>query len=265
MTTSILIVSFKRDFPYLRFCFRSISRFARGFHRLHLLVPTGQGEEVNRMASDERIGMTIVVSEYEEWPDRPMVHHMRQILYSDDWAFDADFITHIDSDCVFRENVTPNDYIFDGKPYLRYERFDRLGVRHPGAGAWQEPTQRCLPFNVWAETMRSHGATFHRGLYREARACMEKQTGMSVDDYMRTVKPTYPEGVSEFNVLGNVAMHCFPDKYILVEQSGDRVAPDPKLDQLWSRGPIDQPQKIWLQGMEKEVIPIQHFASLGLT
>lgn len=264
MNTSILIVSFKRDFPYLRYCFRSITKFVTGFHRLHLLVPTGQADEVNSMEDTHHLPLKLVISEYSEWPDRPMVHHMRQILYSDEWAFDSDFITHIDSDCVFREPVTPNDYIENGKPYVRYERFDRLGVRHPGAGAWQEPTQRCLPFPVWAETMRSHAATFHRGLYPEARKCIEYKTGMTVDDYMKTVRPTYPEGISEFNVLGNVAMQVFPEMYILKEQFGDRVIPDPKLDQLWSRGPIDQPQKIWLQGQEKEIIPIEHFKSLGL-
>jgi len=264
MKTSILIVSFQRDFPYLRFCFRSIGKFATGFHRLHVLVPTGQGDEVRRLEVQENVKMPMVVSEYEEWPGKGMNHHMLQIMRADEWCHDADIIAHVDSDCVFNAPVTPDDYVKDGKPILRYEKFENIGRRHPGAAAWKAPTEKCLPFPVPWETMRCHPGVHIRELYAKARELIEEKSKMTIEDYIQSASHTYPEGFCEFVTLGNVAMTCFPGRYHLVEQFTDRVEPDNKLHQTWSRAKIDEPVNLWIRGQERMCCAMDIYREVGL-
>lgn len=262
MKVCIFIVTFRRDFAYLQWCFKSIVKFCQGFS-VRVLVPTpdkAQAEAMVHRGLHEKGFKDATVQHYEEWPELGFLHHMAQIMRADEWCPDADFVAHCDADCIFTAPVTPWTYIKEGepcKPYMRFEYFSKLGRRHPGAAAWQEPTQKCLPFLVTKETMRCHPGVFHRGLYAEARRQIEIKTKMASDDYIKsTGKNTYPQLFVDFVTLGNVALHCFPHLYEPVEQTGDLVTPDNHLQQFWSHGSIDQPQKIWVQGEEREVVPI---------
>lgn len=259
MKTTILIVTFQRDFAYLQWCLKSIVKFCKGFS-VQVLVPTpdfAQAEAmVHRGLRDK--GLTdATVQSYDEWPELGFLHHMAQIMRADEWCLDADFIAHVDADCIFTTPVTPDTYIKDGKPYLRYEYFSKLGRRHPGAAAWQEPTQKCLPFLVTKETMRCHPGVFHRGLYAEARRQIELKVKEPCDDYIKKQRNEFPQTFCEFVTLGNVALHCFPDKYEAVEQTGDRVTPDNHVQQFHSPDPIDRPQSSWVQGAEVQLVPME--------
>lgn len=260
MKTEILIVTFRRDFPYLKWCLESILKFARGFSQLTILVPIGQGHEVRMIdaapAIHERI-MPVAVMEHEEWTDKGMLCHEYQIMKADEWCPASDFILHVDADCIFTEPITPDDYIVNGKPILRYEPFSRIGKRHPGTLVWQECTERCLPFQVLNETMRCHPEVYHRGLYAAAALAIQQKCKQSVEEYLRRQRNEFPQGFCEFVTLGNVAMTVFPDRYELVEQTSDRVSPDNKLQQFWSHGALDVPQSIWVKGEQKTVVPME--------
>lgn len=262
MKTEILIVTYSRDFPYLRYCLKSIKKFAKGFFQVTIVIPNKDLEPL--VAHKFDCPDNTVIRAGEEWPGKGFVWHMAQILRADDWCPTADFIAHIDPDCIFTEPVTPEDYIQEGKPILRFEYFSSIGQRHPGCAAWQEPTQRCLPFLVTMETMRCHPGVYHRGLYAEARNQIEKKTGQPCDDYIRSCRNESPQGFCEFVTLGNVALHCFPDKYLGVEQKGDCLFPDNKLQQFWSHAPIESRYPVWVKGEFKEVVPIEIIKSLGL-
>ena len=256
----ILIVTFSRDFSYLQWCFRSIVKFCTGFSAIKVLVPNPdfpQAEAlVHRFLRDGGINSASALS-YNEWPKLGFLHHMAQIMQADVWCPAADFILHMDADCIFTSPVTPETYIKNGKPYMRYEYFSKLGVRHPGAAAWQEPTQRCLPFLTTKETMRCHPGVYHKGLYAEARRQIELKVKEPWEDYVKKQRNEFPQGISEFNVLGNVALHCFPDSYEAVEQIGDRVTPDNYVQQFHAPDPIDRPQSSWVQGAEVQLVPLE--------
>lgn len=260
MKATILIVTFARDFAYLQFCLKSIVKFCKGFS-VRVLVPTpdfAQAEAMVHRGLRDKGFTEASVQSYDEWPELGFLHHMAQIMRADEWCPDADFICHVDADCIFTAPVTPETYIKDGKPYMRYEYFSKLGVRHPGAAAWQAPTQACLPFLVTKETMRCHPGVYHRGVYAEARRQVELKTKMPCDDYIKsTGRNAYPQLFVEFVTLGNVALHCFPDKYEAVEQTGDRVTPDNHLQQFHAPDPIDRPQSSWVQGAEVQLVPME--------
>lgn len=260
MNVEILIVTFRRDFAYLQWLFRSMVKFCSGFSAVKVLVPTPdfpQAEAlVHRFLRDGGISNASVLS-YDEWPKLGFLHHMAQIMRSDEWCPAADFIAHFDADIIFTAHVTPETYIKDGKPYMRFEYFSKLGARHPGAAAWQAPTQACLPFLVTKETMRCHPGVYHKGLYAEARRQIESKVKESWEDYIKKQQNTFPQTFCEFNTLGNVALHCFPDKYEAVEQIGDRVTPDNLVQQFHAPDPIDRPQSTWVQGAEMQVVPLE--------
>jgi hypothetical protein len=234
-----------------------------------VLIPTGDRDAmtvlVSSVVKSHPLPFPIRISFYDDWPPgKGMLMHMRHIVYADEWCPDADFIAHIDADCIFTEPVTPEDYVKDGRPILRYELFDRITKRHGGVGKWKEVTEKCLPFPIPYETMRCHPEVYHRGLYRETRDLMKIKTGKSVDDYMQEQRNEFPQSFCEFCTLGNVVMERFRDHYVLVEQSGDTVVPSNKLQQFWSHGPINESQHIWVQGKEEHIVPIEFIQRLQI-
>jgi hypothetical protein len=267
MTARIFTCTCAKDFPWLKYCLRSIGKFATGFAGVTILVPTQDLDLLQKLVDEARIEIALPVHclALDEWPSLGMVWHMNQVMHADQHCPGADFIAHLDPDCVFTAPVSPDTYIKDGKPILRFENFHFIGYRHPGVLRWQECTTKCLPFPVHYETMRCHPEIYHHGLYAAARAQMEEKTGRTVPDYVRTCRNEYPQGFCEFVTLGNVAMQLFREQYHLVEQFSNRVAPPNHVQQFWSHGALDQSQHIWVLGEEKHIVPLQMLAELGLT
>src|SRR5689334_6680397 len=121
MNTSILILTHKKDFGYLKYCVRSINKFARNFHEVVLLFPDTDWGEFTDIIGPEIMSQNeikYIPLAGKEWPGRGMLWHMHEIMHADKHCRDADFIGHMDSDSIFIEPVTPETFIKDGKPYL---------------------------------------------------------------------------------------------------------------------------------------------------
>lgn len=267
MTTELFICTCAKDFPWLKYCLRSMVKFTSGFAGVTILVPNQDLPALQKLVLDvpgSYSKLPVCCWGDDEWPGLGMVWHECQVMFADRWCSPADFIAHIDPDCVFTAPVTPDTYFKDGKPILRYENFNFIGFRHPGVLKWQECTAKCLPFPVHYETMRCHPEVYHHSLYAVARTQMEQKTGQPVADYIRSCRNEFPQGFCEYNTLGNVAMQLFPDQYYLVEQFSDHVTPPNHLQQFWSHGALDQPQDIWVNGEVKSIVPLQMLAALGL-
>lgn len=255
MQTDMMIVTYRRDFPYLEWCLKSIAKFARGFNQLHILVPHEDVEDAQKLTWCG-IEFPFKVRGYEEKPGKGMLWHMRQVLYADQWS-DADYIAHLDADCIFTEPITPADFFKEDRVILRYEPFTHIGRRHPQVLRWQECTQRCLPFPVIYETMRCLPLVYHRNTYLETRFLMAKATGKTVPEYILEQQNEFPQTWCEHVTLGNVAMNYFPEQYFPVEQKSDEVTPNNKLQQFWSHGKIDAPQEIWIKGKPTMGVPME--------
>lgn len=256
--TDLLIVTFKRDFPYLRWCLKSIEKFVTGFRHVIILIPEQDVDDLVAVTSDfPQLESMIRIRIGYEWKNKGMLWHMHQIMCSDKLS-EADYICHIDADCIFTAPVTPETFIKDGKPILQYERFESINKRHPGVGIWGEVTQRCLPFHVHFETMRQHGETYTRETYAEARRLIEVKTGMTAEKYIYAQENSFPQSFCEFVTLGNVAIHCFHDKYHLIDNS-HKENPDKgifPIGQFWSHSGLDQPQDIWWEGKMERIVPM---------
>lgn len=249
MTAQFFIVTYAADFQYLKFCLRSLVKFAQGFNGVNILVPTQDRVALENLVAElpGTAGLPVVCLTGDEWPNQGMLWHMMQILLSELWCPHADFILHMDADCVFTEPVTPGHYIKNGKPILLYDRFDTLGKVHTEIMCWQECTRLCLPFDPPYETMRQHPGVYHRNLYAQTRKRIEEKTGGSVEDYLRKQRNEYPQTFCEFVTLGNVAIHDFPNEYQLYDV-GKLPRPHSKLYQAWShRPPIEENLAVYRQ------------------
>lgn len=266
MITAIFIVTYAKDFPFLKYCLRSIDKFATGFTYVGLLVPNQDKGAALLLATENCKNVPIKIFGGEEWEKKGFLWHMAQIMRADEWCDDVDFIAHFDPDCVFTAPVTPGTFIKDGKPVLQYEKFSSIGHRHPGVLQWQENTQRCLPFDVFYETMRGHPEIYHHALYEEARRKVELKTGLPIDYYIQQGRNGYPQDFCEFVTLGNVAMHDFPNQYTLVDNS-KKPNPD-KSDfpvfQAWSHARPDEDVELWIEGVKTRATPIKIWERLGL-
>lgn len=220
MNCEIFIVSCAKHFDWLEYCLKSIGKFASGFSGVTVLVPQ---EPDYPMAVQRFFGRDFGPLPFRwpicgpEWPDKGMLWHMAQVMKADEWCPEADFILHTDSDCVFSEPVTPEDYFVNGKPVLYHERFKSLGKKHPDVLRWQEVVQKCVTFPVTQETMRRHPAVHPRKTYLKSREEIERKTRVNWEDYIRNQRNEFPQSFCEYVTLGNVGMHYFPNDYNLMD------------------------------------------------
>lgn len=239
MRTDIFIVSVGKHFNYLKYCLRSIQKFASRFNRVLVLFPEQDKDAFGPMAAEYNGPVPLKGIPFSEWPNLGMVHHMFQIMQADQWS-DADLILHTDSDCVFTEPVTPEDYIQDGKPVLMYGDFEWLcTTQQANLRMWQEVTINAIGAPVPVETMRRHPAVHCRDLYQKAREAIERHTGKGLVEFMRAQRNEFPQSFCEFVTLGNVAWREMKDRYHWIDQQRDGFPPQ-KINQAWSHQPPTQ-------------------------
>lgn len=251
MKTELVISTYHKDFPWLVFCLRSIRKFVTGFHQYTVHVPSRDFPALCQLLDRERKWANLrAVDGGPEWPQRGFMWRQYEVCHMDRIAhWQSDFVAHLDADSVFNAPTTPEQYFKDGKPYLRYEPYATCG---PVVAQWQTFTQRCLGFPVLNETMRCYPFVYPRKLYPAVRQSVESTVRKPLKDYLLNdcLGAHHPWGFTEYNVLGSVAMHRFPEEFVLVN-TGKEPNPPTNLELFWSHGGITPAVQ-------------QRFAELGL-
>lgn len=261
--TSILIVSYLKDKPYLHYCLRSIQKFAParasgGFSEIVVVVPSVEAGDFSSMLASYSPAARMVTYERDPNPAKWHLHAQAQKHWADKYCPGADFVLHTDSDCVFTEPVGPEDYFVNGKPVMLYEDYLRIA-----GSPWREVTQRALRRPVNYEFMRRHPQVNPIGIYKPLREYINVQHGVPFEQHVLAQKPTFPWGWTEHNIIGAYAFYSpeWHGRYEWVEVGHDPV-PREKLAQFWSLGPIDQEQPLPHAGGRGT--PISEFKKLGL-
>jgi hypothetical protein len=225
MTCDILIRSYYKDFQWLSYALRSIRRYCRGFSKVVLVVPRASRRKLDWMGLAGDVTITC--------PDYPDDYLGQQVtkLTADLYA-EADYICHIDSDCLFRQNTTPADLLEDGKPRILMTRYTDLDPHVP----WKALTERFLGREVEFEFMRTPPYTFPRWIYSAFREHARFRHAMSLEQYI-VAQPA--RGFSEFNALGAYAWHFHRECFQWVEVGRD-PAPVEHCRVYWSWGGIDE-------------------------
>lgn len=262
----LFVVTYFKDFEYLRYCLLSIKKFATGFVGTTVLVPTKDVPALRNIIKEVGIESVTVKSGYE-WKNKGNVWHCCQEFRADEWCPDSDYIAHLDADCIFTAPATPETFFRDGKPLLRYEAFETLVRRHPGTANWKIAVDLCLPFNVEVETMRGHAEVYGRELYAITRQLVEQKTGQLFNEYIHAAKNDYPSTICEYATLGAVAYYKFIDFYYPLD-----LAKEPNPDknhypicQFWSWRSPELPQEINFNGIKENIAPLEIIKRFELT
>lgn len=258
MKVSIFIVSHPRDYSWLRYCLKSIEKFATGFHEICLMIPdvdTGAREFIKIVSS--YVGQApLRIVPFDEWPGKGMMHHEWLIVSADKHCPDADFILHTDSDCIFIETVQPSDYFVGDKPVLIYATYDWVvrKFRNENYRHWKTATQNAIGGINEFEFMRRHPAVHARAVYSKTRGLIAIHTGKEPSAYVRSCRDAFPHEFCEFVTLGEVAWRHFRKDYYWLNQAIDHWPKD-KLAQFWGHGPLNVAQDVALNGGHITMVP----------
>lgn len=210
---------------------------ASGFYETVVLVPE---DEAAQFKAAIKFTLGLRLATYKRVPDkiRWHIHHQLMKCRADQICPEADFVLHDDSDCIFKNPVTPEDYFVGGKPVLLMEAYTRM-KNVP----WQKVTEDILKHPVTYEFMRRHPQVNPIGVYADVRSRVESLHRMPFDHFILSRKPDYVWGVSEHNLLGAFAFYdsFWRNRYHWIDLAKEK-APEPKLIQFWSHSPPDKPQ-----------------------
>lgn len=239
MKTSILIVTHLKDRDYLELNLRSIAKFSTGFHEVVVLVPHDEYDEFGAFVGKYPVSLVYYLRNCA--PSHCHLIHQLQKCRSDSWCPDADFVLHTDSDCMFTEAVSPEDYFVDGKPVMVYTEYSKLTERTP----WSPVVTAALKKRTMHEFMRRHPQVNPLGVYAALRDRIEQLHNMPFDDFVMTRKPNFPWGFTEHNIIGAFAFGDpeFKTQYHWHDTTVNGM-PKEKLIQFWSHSPVDRPQEI---------------------
>lgn len=252
MNTEILIVSHAKDAEWLKHCLRSIRKFARGFHQTTVVVPRHDQAVFAELCRSMEARMAL----FDQVPQpRSHLHHNIVKCRADEYCPGADFICHVDSDCIFRENVTPENYFVDGKAILLHQTYASLERQFPSY-PWRSRVEKALHEKVSQDFMRRHPMVNPKAVYGATRQAVVRAQDVDFDRYVLAQKPDYPSGFCEFNTIGQVAWTQFHDAYYWIDVEKEPY-PRSKLIQFWGHGGLDAKQNIWLDGKEIAVHPRQ--------
>jgi uncharacterized protein DUF6492 len=205
VNVDIFIRSYYKDFQWLRYCLRSIEKYSRGFRKTILVVPRSSAERLAWFGLDQRVETHICDNFADDYLGQQVTK-----LHADTYT-DADFICHVDSDCVFRRKITPHDLVCGGKAIIPITSYRAC----PEEVGWQRLSERFLSRPVEYDFMRRQPLVFPRWLYAAIRIQTERLHKKSLHDYVNS-QPA--RGFSEYNALGGFAYYNHFDGFIWRER-----------------------------------------------
>lgn len=235
VSCALFIRSYRKDLDWLALCLASVARYCRGFQDVVVVVPR-KSEPWLRRAALPRVGRIELCRDYTD----DYLGQQATKLNADTFT-DADFVCHVDSDCIFARPASPDDFIVGDRPRVLMRAIERLGRERP----WHGPTERFLGWPVGFDFMHHPPFTFPRWLYAQVREHAVLEHGVDLDTYL-AAQP--PRGFSEFNVLGAFAWKRYADRFIWTESSGDRP-PDSPCRWYWSWGGLDATTRLEIEGI----------------
>ncbi len=225
MSCDIYIRSYYKDFRWLSFCLRSIENYCTGFRKVMIVVPQASRERMDRVPDGG--------AEIRTCPDFRDDYLGQQVskLFADEYT-DAEFICHVDSDCIFHQPCSPEHLFADHRPEIWMTPYAEF--RWPGP--WQRSTERFLGCSVEYNFMRRQPQLYPRWLYGALRDHALGLHGLPLDRY---VTAQGPRGFSEFNALGAYAFLHHKDQFSW-RQTHPEDSPNNMCTSYWSWGGTDQ-------------------------
>jgi hypothetical protein len=194
---------------FLRYCLKSIAQNASGFQEVVVAVPSSE------RGLYDWVKRTARMVYFDEVPGKGMLSHMAMKCRADELCPTAQFIWHLDADCVVWSRVTPSDLFRNGKPVLLRERYADL--RNANRRVWQKNVENALGFKPEYETMVTPIQLHLREVYPALRAAVEKHTGIPFWDYVNSGHNHFPQLYCEYDSIGAIAVRDFRSRYEMMD------------------------------------------------
>lgn len=207
----IMIVSCKRDADMLEYLLRSLKKNAQGFAGITVAVP------VQDVRAFRHVPSGVTLTTFDENPGKGFLHHLIVKCRADELCPHADYIVHIDSDCLMWRRTTPEDFVLDGKCLMVREDYDLIAPRNPNRLIWRDCVEKATGLVPTFDYMVRHPQVYPRALYGALRAAVERHTGRGFDDYVFSCENGWPQGFAEFPALGTIGMHQFAHAFNVVD------------------------------------------------
>lgn len=205
MICDILIRSYYKDFKWLQYCLRSIDKYCRGFRHIILVVPQSSLERLYWLGitCNKIIACTNYSDDY--------LGQQVTKMYADTLT-DADFICHVDSDCIFYRPLFPQDLFKKDKLSIALTHYTQL----PDDIFWKTVAQKFLKQEVEYNFMRRQPHTFPRWIYQKVRDYASMWHQIDMESYILSQGH---QAFSEFNILGAYAYYYHPNEFTWIEMS----------------------------------------------
>lgn len=239
----ILIVTHAKDMEFLKYCLLSIRAFAREFGQVVLLVPE---RERGKYDWTKRTS----VQYFHEPEGKGMMAHEIEKCRSDEHCPNADFILHMDADCMFMRPTTPDDFVQDWRclsvcePYAKITNKNRF--------IWRDCVKTATGLVPTHDYMVRHPQVHPRDTYYLTRSAVEKYTGRTFNDYVLSCQSEFPQGFAEFPTLSTVGRLLVPSSYNFREYDKkadvELCCVDPSTFQYVYRKSRDHVVEFWSHG-----------------
>jgi hypothetical protein len=222
LSSAIFIRSYWKDLDWLELCLRAIAHHCRGFKEVVVALPEASRPWLVHRPLPSDVRMVYVKNCADDYLGQQVSK-----LYADQFI-DADFIVHVDADCMFKQATCPELLLPDGRPRIYTRPIAELGRHYP----WRLPTEAFLGEQVALDFMQQPPFIYPRWLYPALRRYCVERHGMELDDYVLS-RPA--RGFSEFNVLGGYALRHHPAEFSFPPMVAPQAA-DACCDWYWSWG-----------------------------
>jgi len=249
----ILIVTYRKDFPWLIYALKLINKYCRGFHGVTLAVP-----HIDRSYLSPAMNYGFVRFEsFDEDPSKGMLNHMVQMASAEKLVPPGTrYVMHMDADCMFHTPSTPEDFFYDNKPQYLFRSWESLSSPdpdNPGAkvtsdcAQWHHPTtvQLGKPSEIYA--MCRHPTVFPIEFYPLYRDRISAIHG-DFEKWMLAGRNVHPQDRMDFTAMGEWAWACMRDAFYWVNCGDRNPYPKDRLKAYWSHGGITPDIKAEIEG-----------------
>jgi hypothetical protein len=240
------MVSFARDYQWAEYSVRSMQKYATGFAGVTICVPWNDlGQFLPLEQRTTKDGAPIFVKKYLEMPGKGMLHHQVMKLSADLFNPEATYFMHMDSDCLFTEPVTPEDYfgrtgLGELLPIIQCVRYTAF----PAGRAeylWQKNVIDALDLfkeEVPFETMQRHPSVYYKTTYKQMRSRIEEVHKTRFEQYVLERENNFPQTFADWPTMGGYAYEYERERYFFEELAAPDIQRHPKqahkVMQFWS-------------------------------
>jgi len=217
MSADIFIRSYAPDFKWLNYCLFSCAKFAKGFSSIQIAVPEQDKHLLSHLTIEEIHGVNPACQ--DGYLDQQITK-----LHADEFCA-GEYIVHLDSDCIWTKEVSPENFFKNGKPIILVED----NVISP----WQEISEKTLGWHDTKEYMRRLPIIYPRWVYEEFRKWIVNKHGMTLRQWISIQR--FRE-FSEFNTLGQWLYRFHNEKFEWLHPSDVEAF----AKQFWSWGGVEE-------------------------